>query len=751
MKTRLHFIFILLALFASVNPLFAQGTAFTYQGRLNSGGATASGSYDLTFTLFNVNAGGVAIAGPVTNSAVSVTNGLFTTLVDFGNAFTGASNWLEIAVSTNGANSFTKLAPRQQLTPAPYAIYTPNAGVALIAGSANSVLAGNISGTLPLAQLPASVITNGASGVNITGTFSGNGAGITGVDLRSVNTLGVITFTTNYGNFVLASTPGVGDAPNCVVAADVNGDGKVDLISANSYDSTLTVLTNNGSGSFGSNATLNVGNEPVWVVAADVNGDGKLDLISANYYDSTLTVLTNNGSGGFGSNATLNVGLGPVSVVAADVNGDGKVDLISANGYTNTLTVLTNNGRGGFGFNATLNVGGSPNSVVAADVNGDGKLDLISANANTNTLTVLTNNGSGGFVLSATLTVGNIPDQVIAADVNGDGKVDLITANEDDNTLTVLTNNGSGGFVLAATLTVGNGATSVAAADVNEDGKLDLISANYIDSTLTVLTNDGSGGFVLAATLNVGNTLGDTPYDVVAADVNGDGMVDLISANVDGYGSLTVLTNSTIFTGAGGGLTGLNANNISSGTVPDARLSANVALRAGGNTFSGNQIFTNSQNRFIYLNTPTYPIEVETTNHIDLLALDNSGNLKCLGAVYSGSIKLTSDRNLKENFTALNPQTVLAKVASLPLTEWNYKSDSQTIQHIGPMAQDFHAAFKLDGTDDQHISVVDEGGVALAAIQGLNQKLNEKDAEIQALEKKLDELQATVKQLAAKK
>jgi hypothetical protein len=647
MKTRLHFLFITLALFASVNPLFAQGTAFTYQGRLNSGGATASGSYDLTFTLFNVNAGGVAIAGPVTNSAVSVTNGLFTTLVDFGNAFTGASNWLEIAVSTNGANSFTKLAPRQQLTPAPYAIYTPNAGVALIAESANSVLAGNISGTLPLAQLPASVLTNGASGVNITGTFSGNGAGITGVDLRSVNTLGVITFTTNYGNFVLASTPGVGVGPSCVVAADVNGDGKLDLISANSYGSTLTVLTNNGSGSFGSNATLNVGNEPVWVVAADVNGDGKLDLISAN--------------------------------------------------------------------------------------------------ANTNTLTVLTNNGSGGFVLSATLTVGNSPDQVIAADVNGDGKVDLITANEDDNTLTVLTNNGSGGFVLAATLNVGSGATSVAAADVNEDGKLDLISANYIDSTLTVLTNDGSGGFVLAATLNVGNTLGDTPYDVVAADVNGDGMVDLISANVVGYGSLTVLTNSTVFTGAGGGLTGLNANNISSGTVPDARLSANVALRAGGNTFSGNQIFTNSQNRFIYLNTPTYPIEVETTNHIDLLALDNSGNLKCAGAVYSGSIKLTSDRNLKENFTALDSQTVLAKVAALPLTEWNYKSDSQTIQHIGPMAQDFHAAFQLDGADDKHISVVDEGGVALAAIQGLNEKLESGSQNSEVRMKKLETENAELK------
>src|SRR6516162_4914444 len=76
---------------------FAQGTAFTYQGRLNSGGGSANGSYDLSFTLFNTNSSGTAIAGPVTNAAVSVSNGLFMTTVDFGaGAFTGTSNWLEI-------------------------------------------------------------------------------------------------------------------------------------------------------------------------------------------------------------------------------------------------------------------------------------------------------------------------------------------------------------------------------------------------------------------------------------------------------------------------------------------------------------------------------------------------------------------------------------------------------------------------------------------------------------------------------
>ena len=102
-----------------------------------------------------------------------------------------------------------------------------------------------------------------------------------------------------------------------------------DFISANFYGNTLTVLTNNGRGVFSFNATLPVGSGP-FVCAADVNGDGHVDLICANR-DNTLTVLTNNGSGVFGSMPPLTVGSYPICVVAADVNGDGHVDLICAN------------------------------------------------------------------------------------------------------------------------------------------------------------------------------------------------------------------------------------------------------------------------------------------------------------------------------------------------------------------------------------------------------------------------------------
>ena len=305
------------------------------------------------------------------------------------------------------------------------------------------------------------------------------------------NTLSVFT---NNGNGVFGSNAiyTVGYGPRCIVAADINGDGKLDLICADQGDNALVVLTNNGTGGFhlASSIATGAGTLPATVTAADVNGDGKVDLISANYGNNTLSVFTNNRVGVFSLKATYAVGGNPRSVIAADVNGDGKVDLICVNVSSNTLSVLTNNGVGGFGSNATYNVGSNPISVGAADLNGDGKVDLFCSNQGDNTLLVLTNNGHGIFGSNATYAVGNAPSAVIAADVNGDGTMDLICANYNTSgTLSVLTNNGNGHFTLASSPIVGSLPLSLAAADINGDGKVDLITANFGDNTLSVLIN----------------------------------------------------------------------------------------------------------------------------------------------------------------------------------------------------------------------------------------------------------------------
>jgi FG-GAP-like repeat len=377
-------------------------------------------------------------------------------------------------------------------------------------------------------------------------------ASAAGTNVLNIQPFAVTTFTLiPNGNFAQPAIPlSVGNSPQSVVAADVNNDGKVDLISANNDDSTLTVLINDGTGNF--EDTFDYDADTVnAVVAADVNGDGNVDLISANASSpsGTLTVYTNDGSGGFFVASSPSVGRHPSSLVAADIYGNDKPALINANAVNNTLTVLTNMGGGIFVSNTSYSVGSQPESVIAADVNNDGKLDLICADFSDNNLIVLTNNGSGGFVAATTNSVGNHPNSVVAADVNGDGKVDLICANENSpGTLTVLTNAGGGIFVHAATLDasagVGNNPFAVTAADVNGDGKVDLVCANNGDNTLTVLTNDGSGGFVLASVVGVGGN----PQSVVAADIDGDGVLDLISAN-NGDSTLSVaLATPTILT-----------------------------------------------------------------------------------------------------------------------------------------------------------------------------------------------------------
>ncbi len=123
MKSKFQFLCLVLALFAGIHQTAAQGTAFIYQGRLNNGTNPAGGNYDLRFALYGTLTGGSPVAGPLTNVLIPVTNGLLMTTIDFGaNVFTNGSNWLEVAVRTNGNGTFNMLAPRQPLAPAPYAI-----------------------------------------------------------------------------------------------------------------------------------------------------------------------------------------------------------------------------------------------------------------------------------------------------------------------------------------------------------------------------------------------------------------------------------------------------------------------------------------------------------------------------------------------------------------------------------------------------------------------------------------------------
>ena len=184
MKTKLNrtcqtIIVCSVALLASVSPSDAQGTAFTYQGRLQDGGSPANGSYDLAFTLFDAETDGTAIAGPLDLPATAVSNGLFTVSLDFGGQFDGGPRYLEIQVNTNGGDTPVILSPRQQLTPAPYAIFAQNAS-----GVAGGAVVQSLNGLKDDVTLVA--------GANVTITPNGNtltidAAGAGGGGIWSVN------------------------------------------------------------------------------------------------------------------------------------------------------------------------------------------------------------------------------------------------------------------------------------------------------------------------------------------------------------------------------------------------------------------------------------------------------------------------------------------------------------------------------------------------------------------------------------
>ena len=348
-------------------------------------------------------------------------------------------------------------------------------------------------------------------------------------------------------SFALSSTPGVGKNPVSVVAADVNGDGKLDLICANYNGSTITVLTNDGTGVMVSNVSYVTPGNPSLVVAADLNGDGKVDLIG--YSPPNLMVWTNNGSGGFTVTSVAAITVGSFAgVTVADINGDGRPDLICLN-TAGRIMILTNAGNGSFALAPAPPSTVNSRFVVPADVNGDGLPDLIDMPLNASYFRVLTNAGNGTFVLAYTNSANTSwPGVISAADVNGDGWVDLIIPSYNSGagkTVLVLTNDGHGFLSSNAVYAVGTGPVSVVTADVTGDGLGDLLMKN-LDGSVTVFTNNGSG-FGSNSTFSAGSFDPGAFNSVVAADVNGDGRLDLITANYNSPGTLTIWTNTSTF------------------------------------------------------------------------------------------------------------------------------------------------------------------------------------------------------------
>ncbi|HZR43545.1 MAG TPA: choice-of-anchor P family protein [Ktedonobacteraceae bacterium] len=402
-----------------------------------------------------------------------------------------------------------------------------------------------------------------------------------------------------------SATYSVGAGPFAVAVGDLNSDGKPDIVVTNQHSNSISILLNNGDGSFQLSQTITVGVTPEGVAVGDFNGDGKPDIVVTNYNSNTISVLLNNGTGSFQLSQTVTVNGGPAAVAVGDFNGDGKFDLVTANYNNSTISILLNNGTGSFQVSQTISVGATPVSVAVGDFNNDGKPDLAVANFNANSISILLNNGTGSFQISQTIPVGATPSSVAVGDFNGDGKLDLAVTNRANNALSILLNNGAGSFSQPQTYPVGAGPNAVAVGDFNSDGILDLVTANVTANTVSILLNNGNGTFQSAQNFSVGTS----PNAVAIGDFNGDGELDLVTAN-NGSNNVSVLlqtllrvqvnnisaTANTPFTGSVATISGANMASDTTATIDwgDGSVPTAGTISGSGSTLtvSGTHTYT---------------------------------------------------------------------------------------------------------------------------------------------------------------
>jgi hypothetical protein len=388
------------------------------------------------------------------------------------------------------------------------------------------------------------------------------------LDLVAANRDGnylTLFFQTAPGGFSADRSLTLGDRtvtsePACVQAADLDADGDLDLVSANAGGNDLTIFYRVSPEAREPSAWRPVrvpvpGGKPAWVTTADLDGDGRLDLTSANVDGDNLSVFFRAGGGRFtaqpdetlGDSTTLS---GPVSVVAADLDGDGDLDLAAANQAGNDLAIFLQTSPRTFTLGSPLGDAGSPLgpvSVRAGDLDGDGDLDLVSANQAGDNLTIFFQSDGGDFSPTASVILGDAqttpsPAAVKAADLDGDGDLDLAVASLLEERLTLFFQAGPGEFAPAEfTPRGGAGPVDIAVGDLDGDGDLDLVAANRGERNLSTFLQTEPGTFVFSsdAALEHPPTRG-LPNAVEAADLDGDGDLDLVAANSLFENNLTI-------------------------------------------------------------------------------------------------------------------------------------------------------------------------------------------------------------------
>lgn len=296
------------------------------------------------------------------------------------------------------------------------------------------------------------------------------------------------------------------------VLADFNADGLLDVSASASGGNYLTVFTGLGDGTFGAdgiNDMIEIGNSvsypvvstPPGVVTGDFNGDGNLDLASTNFFDpadpNVISVLLNQGDGTFAPKNDFPVGRGPYGLITGDLDLDGNLDLATVNSTDGNLGVLLGVGDGTFQPQTTFPLGDNPLFLIAGDFDGDGDLDVAATNTDSHEIHILKNNGNGVFSSFTTFPSGDpavqpqahMPGGIVTADLNGNGNLDLVIANSADDQIAVFMGQGDGNFQFSEVKDVGVSPQYPALGDLDNDGDLDLVVTHNGGADYSTLIN----------------------------------------------------------------------------------------------------------------------------------------------------------------------------------------------------------------------------------------------------------------------
>jgi hypothetical protein len=324
------------------------------------------------------------------------------------------------------------------------------------------------------------------------------------------------------------AAPSFSSYSRALVVGDLNGDGRLDVAAHGGV-----LLFGKGDGTFDTWGTVTTGAGPVAIALRDLDGDGKLDLVTANAAASTVSVLLGKGDGTFAAKADFPTGADPRVLVLADMNGDGKPDVVTGNADATTVGVLLGKGDGTFAAPKEAPTGAPPMDIAVGDLNGDGKPDLVTVGSgpvmtiNDGIVSVLLGKGDGTFAPKVDLGAGMSTSGIAIGDMNGDGKSDLVVANagaDDWWSLDVMLGKGDGTFTKGSSDSTVYGSASVELADLNGDGILDVITGHTLTGTsVSVLFGRGDG------TLSTKVDYATAGSAIALGDMNGDGRPDLVT------------------------------------------------------------------------------------------------------------------------------------------------------------------------------------------------------------------------------